>query len=57
MFSGCQVAECLSWLLSLTPPFICVSTPHLVPHGSISNIHKVYREKDSVVEALRGDTS
>lgn len=27
----------------------------LVSSGSISNIHKVYKEQDSVVEALRGE--
>lgn len=46
--SGPSVASVLS--LSLTSSFICVSTS-----TSISNIQKVYREKDTVVEALRGD--
>lgn len=33
---------------------MCVGGFYFSP-GSISNIHKVYKEKNGVVEALRGD--
>lgn len=67
MYSGSEVFESLWFcaeeilkelLLTATLSLFYVSKPLNFPScRSISNIQKVYQEKDNVVEALRGDTS
>lgn len=45
-----------SLLFTLVRFCVYTSLPVCFFSGSINNIHKVYKEKDSVVEALRGES-